>query len=231
MQPFISDCTKVGTLELPAFSGTRVMMLPLILGDAETIPDDMSHWKQCLSRLFQWVLPELQGRVGYLTIDEKTVPAGETHRRAGLHVDGVYRDKANNSCGSWGGGGVWGGSGSGGSWGGSNRGTPAYGMMTVSNPAGCVAYRGIFDGIPGDNGECEHLREQLSDAECVALGPNEVWQVGAMCVHESVPQRMTTTRQFVRLSMPSNGPWFEGYTVNPKGVLPTGPILPRRQFM
>ena len=66
----------------------------------------------------------------------------------------AFHRRGGNSCGSWGGGGVWGGSGSGGSWGGSNRGTPAYGMMTVSNPAGCVAYRGIFDGIPGDNGEC-----------------------------------------------------------------------------
>jgi hypothetical protein len=52
-----------------------------------------------------------------------------------------------------------------------------------------------------------------------------------MCVHESVPVATDTERTFVRLSMPSTAPWFEGYTVNPKGILPTGPILPRRTFM
>ncbi len=58
-----------------------------------------------------------------------------------------------------------------------------------------------------------------------------VYWMHGLCVHESVPQYKTVPRQFVRLSLPSRAPWFEGYTENPYGVMPTGPILPRREFM
>lgn len=54
---------------------------------------------------------------------------------------------------------------------------------------------------------------------------------GVVYIHESIPQTQFVNRQFVRLSMPSTAPWFKGYAPNPVGVAPTGPILPRRQFM
>lgn len=54
--------------------------------------------------------------------------------------------------------------------------------------------------------------------------------VDGLCVHESVEQKEDCERIFVRLSMPSAAPWFEGYTKNPLGILPTGKILPKREF-
>lgn len=33
-------------------------------------------------------------------------------------------------------------------------------------------------------------------------------------------------RTFVRLSMPNDAPWYNGYTKNPKGIKPTGVIIP-----
>jgi hypothetical protein len=50
-------------------------------------------------------------------------------------------------------------------------------------------------------------------------------------IYDPVPQPQATERTFARLSLPSDGPWFEGYTENPLGVMPTGPILPPREFM
>lgn len=212
MSGFVSDCRYAGQIQLPAFSGTRVMMLPVVLGDAASIPDFLSHWKPALTRLWELTAAPLLGMVGYLTIDEKRVKSGTTHRRAGKHVDGVYRGGA-------------------GCWGGGGWGSPEHGMLVASNPAGCRAWVGRFYGETGDNGECEHLSEQCERLPEVVFKSNEVWHVGGMCVHESIPQVADVDRQFVRLSMPSSAPWFEGYTVNPKGVLPTGPILPRRRFM
>lgn len=61
--------------------------------------------------------------------------------------------------------------------------------------------------------------------------PNVVYWVDGLCVHESVPMVRDCDRQFSRLSMPSDAPWFEGYTVNPLGVMPSGEILPARKYM
>ena len=208
MTTFESCFHKVGSISLPAFSGTRVMMLPLVLGDLSSVPPNLSAWKETLSRLFD--MGGHVGEVGYLTIDEKQVKAGATHRRAGAHVDGIYQGKA----GPWGGGG-WGSAGN--------------GMLTVSSVAGCRAWAGQFSGWPGFEGECDHLLEQAEGETVFDAG--EVYWVDGLCVHESLPMQADTPRQFVRLSLPSNAPWFEGYTENPLGVMPTGAILPRRTFM
>lgn len=150
------------------------------------------------------------GQVGYLTIDEQELSPNTTLRRAGKHVDGYYHGR----CGAWGGGGGWGSVGN--------------GMLTVSSTAHCMAYPGLIAGIPGDEGECDHL---VMPNDGYLFKENTVYWVDGACVHESLPVAEQIKRQFVRLSMPNNGPWFEGYTENPTGVLPTGKILPPRQFM
>jgi hypothetical protein len=48
----------------------------------------------------------------------------------------------------------------------------------------------------------------------------------------AIPMRHDRKRSLVRLSMPSDCPWYEGYTRNPLGVEPTGPVHPARtEFM
>lgn len=207
---FTSEYREIGPVTLPDFSGLRVMMMPLILGDLNSIPPMLANWKATLASLFE--MGGHHGKVGYITIDEKTVTPGATHRRAGKHVDGVFQGRA----GGWGGGG--------GSWGAAGT-----GMLTVSSPAGCRCFRGTFVGWPGNEGECDHLADQCKDGEL--LKERTVYWVDGMCVHESVPMVDPVNRQFVRLSLPSDGPWFEGYTENPLGVKPSGEILPRREFM
>jgi hypothetical protein len=206
---FTSSFRKVGDVSLPPFSGTRVMMLPIIIGDRSSIPDFVSHYAWTAWRLAHMANPSHLDEVGYLTIDEKLVPTGLTHRRAGLHVDGG-KDKG------WGGGGGWS--------------SKESGMLCVSSPSGCRVWAQDFEGEVGEENDCEHLRHQLRD-EGTILGAGEVYWIGGLCVHESLPQDTSVKRQFVRLSLPSTAPWYEGYTENPLGILPTGPILPRRKFM
>jgi hypothetical protein len=208
---FTSTFKKVGDITLPLFSGTRVMMLPFVIGERHSLPDFISHYRWIAHQLFSMINPDHLGKVGYLTIDEKIVESGKTHRRSGLHVDG-------------GPGRGWGG-GPGGAWA-----SKASGMLTVSSHTGCRVWGQEFDGEVGEEGSCEHLVDQLQSQGTV-LGPGEVYWLDGLCVHESLAQSERVNRQFVRLSLPSSEPWYEGYTENPLGVLPTGPILPRRKFM
>lgn len=194
-------------MKFPEFSGTRIMMMPVVLGSLRGVPE---QYHDFISQLMTMVESRFIGQVGYLTIDERVVEAGKSLRRGALHVDGYYQGR----CGAWGGGGGWGSVGN--------------GMLTVSSTPHCRAYIGTFDGTPGDEGECDHL---ALPNDGVLFDACEVYWVDGACVHESVPVESTTPRQFVRLSMPNNGPWFEGYTENPEGILPTGEILPRRKFM
>ena len=208
---FTSEFRRVGVLDLPAFSGLRLMMMPLVLGDVDGLPPMLHGWRDALRTLFG--MGGHAGEVGYITIDEKRVQSGRTHRRAGLHVDGVYQGRS----GGWGGGGGWGSS--------------ATGMLTVASPAGCRAWNQDFDGYPGWEGECDHLAGQCRPDRETLFEAGVVYWVHGMCVHESVPMSSEVDSTFVRLSLPSTAPWFEGYTENPMGVKPTGPILPRREFM
>lgn len=203
-------------LKLPEFTGMRVMMMPVLIGDSASLPEFLADWRKTFEEVSAMADESVHGQVGYITIDEKTVGGGATHRRAGAHVDGVYQ----GSVGGWGGGRT------GGGWGGVGN-----GMLTVSNITGCRAWNKTMQGWPGWEGECDHLLDQLPEAEAVVFKPNVVYWLDGLCVHESIPQPKVVDRQFVRLSLPSEGPWFEGYTENPMGIKPTGPILPPRVFM
>jgi hypothetical protein len=213
---FDSRFEERGVVSLPQFSDLRIMMMPIILGNMKSVPDFLSEWRKTLAALF--AMGGHKGETGYLTIDEKCVAAGETHRRSGMHVDGILRMPGETSiAGSWGGGGGWGSIGN--------------GMLTVASEAGCRAWNQSFMGTPGDQGECDHLSDQAEAGRGKVFEAGHVFWLDGLCVHESLPMVKDTNRQFVRLSLPSCAPWFDGYTENPLGVKPSGPILERRAFM
>lgn len=205
-----SEVEDLGPVALPAFTGTRWMMMPFRMWDVQgTIP--APWWWDTIARLVE--LSGVSNGVGYITIDEARVEMGETHRRPGLHVDGVGPD---GRIGGWGGGG----------------GYAASGMLVLASHAGCVAWRGEFDGWPGPNGDCDHLEPQVDDRDAIPLLRGRAYRLSPTTLHKSTMFHRPVQRQFVRLSLPSDAPWYEGYTRNPTGVEPTGPIHPpRAEFM
>ena len=209
---FTSDIKALGAQTLPAFTGTRIMMMPFRMEEPrESLPPSLAHYQETVAALVA-MAPVNRG-VAYITIDESYVGAGEHHRRPGLHVDGIGPD---GKAGGWGGGGGWGKS----------------GMLLVSNAYGCRAWRQDFVGAPGLNGDCAHIAAQCEHTAEVSMLPGVVYWCGPLTVHESVAMSKPTRRQFVRLSMPSDAPWYRGYTENPLGIAPTGPIHePRTVFM
>jgi hypothetical protein len=209
----LSEVERVGSIVFPDFSGVRIMMMPFRIEDPfGTLPDAIALWRPVVSDLCR-MSPAVRG-VAYVTIDEALVPAGRTHRRPGLHVDGIGPD---GRTGAWGGGG--------GGW-------CAKGMLVAASHVGCRAWAQSFRGHAGPNGDCAHLRDECDATREVVMEAGEVYRCGPTAVHESLPMTADTRRQFVRLSMPSDAPWYEGYTRNPLGIEPTGPIHPSRaEFM
>lgn len=209
---------------LPRFAGTRVLLMPIIHGDRTSLPDELAAYGPLVED-FAKAAPAYHGQVVYLTIDEKFVRAGQTHRRRGLHVDGFYlTEEGGRRSGTWGGGG--------GAWGGASvLGDGGTGLLTVSDVAGCRAWGQEFAGVPAPEGDCEHFRPQCRLDRQETLAPGGIYWLGPLCVHESLPMEKDTRRTFVRLSLPSKAEWYEGCTPNPRGVLPTGPVAPRRRFM
>jgi hypothetical protein len=188
------------------------MMMPVRLDDADTVP--IETWRKPFADLVK--LSPVKRGVAYLTIDEAIVKAGETHRRPGLHVDGIGPD------------------GKAAGWGGGGGGYGSSGMILAASELGCRAWKQDFDGYPGPNGDCAHLRGQTerSHGGMLLLHAEEVFFCGPLTVHEALPMVKDTRRSFVRLSMPNDCPWYEGYSRNPLGVEPTGPIrAPRTAFM
>lgn len=202
---FKSEIEDLGRVRIPPFSGTRVMMMPFRIEDADTVP--FFEWRSAVSDLL-YRIGAGEG-VGYLTIDEAEVPRGETHRRPGLHVDGA------RGTASW-----------------SPAPPNPYGhsgMILAASHVGCAGYPGEFEGLPDVDGNCEHLRSQLR--ERVEFAAGRAYWCGHHAVHEALPMPEATRRQLLRVSMPSGGVWFSNYTPSPYGILPTGPVLPAREEM
>lgn len=224
---FYSNFLKVRKLSFPAFSGTRIMMMPIILGDMKSIPTELKHYMPMVKSLFTSVQPKYLNQVGYLTIDESNVLKGETHRRPGLHVDGFYKGKA----GSWGGSGPWAGA---------RKNIIQMlekpiniddefqygpGMLLIASHPGCVAWKQIFKGMPGPDGECDHLISQCKENTKQILEPNMLYWLSPLTVHAATEMPEDTNRQLLRLSMPSKAPVFSEYTKNPLGIEPSGPVI------
>ena len=107
----------VNNVPLPKFDNLRILMMPIVLGDNSTVPYPDCH---PMLDVMCSVRPQHKGKVVYLTVDQKAVPATKTHRRPGLHVDGYPHTEVDKQY--LGMSGIWAGNAHGGSWGGGGRG-------------------------------------------------------------------------------------------------------------
>ena len=151
MKTFRSEIQALGVVAFPTFANTRIMMMPVRMGDPESLPEDLSPWRDLFVALCN--MGHLPNGIGYLTIDELRVPKGRTHRRPGIHVDGIGED------------------GSAGGWGGGGGGYGKSGMVLAASHVGCRAYKQSFVGRPAANGCCAHLATQCQEETEVTLQP------------------------------------------------------------
>lgn len=82
-----SKAKEVGKINFPKFEGDKIYMLPFELSNP-ILPDKYKRWEGIVKEMVE-MSPVKQG-TAFLTVDEKEVKAGETHRRGGPHTDGNF---------------------------------------------------------------------------------------------------------------------------------------------
>jgi hypothetical protein len=81
-----SSITIGGIVEFPEFTGARVYMQAFLQKDG--LPASLRRYQRTVDQMLGGIETV---RPIYLMVDESFVPAGTTHRRAGLHVDGFWQ--------------------------------------------------------------------------------------------------------------------------------------------
>ena len=212
----------------PPPKGRNVNMMPFILGDQESLPDDLRDYYSLID-----ACPFLHddfGKIAFLTVHESdNVDKGKTQRRPGLHIEspGLFAEYKSNgesasSCSftpgeemhHWGRG----------SFGGPDRYEGGiYLASTVDDST--ALWDGLVDssvpGITNRQGGIDHLKPFLPDWAATKLRAGELVWLTDCTPHEALPQTTGGPRSFFRLVMSDVTHWYAAHsTPNPKVPLP-----------
>ena len=122
----------------------------------------------------------------FVTIDQRSLKAGETHRRPGPHYDGYWMN--------------------------SSRSDPRWNtvdhelvnksdIILLSNAMGSVGYRGKIKTYLTEGGDCSHIAEELKSFAREPLEANKVYLGSSHFIHESVPVEQDCNRQLLRITV------------------------------
>lgn len=203
-----------GRVEFPKFQGIDINMMPFVMGDRKSLPEEYhSYWpmiQQCVSDV-------QRGEIGYLTLQESDVAAGASQRRPGLHLEAPGWIKS-------GGGAVmetlqhWGG-------GHHDEDMIEGGLFTASTVGhSCRAWNMKIEDaedVVGPLGNAEHLRELLEEEAATFLSESTLYWMTDCTPHESMPLPDGTRRQYFRLVTSAVSIWYAKHsTANPLGIMP-----------
>jgi len=199
-------------------------MMPFLIGHKESLPAEMLDY---------WPLIEAchiptrdHGKVGYLTVKESHVEAGETQRREGLHVESpgflLQSGTFNQERVVWGCGLVR-----------MDKSEVEGGTYMTSNvDASCMAWDvQIQDAsFVGDLGSIEHLREYLPEG--TPMRANSLYWLTDLTPQEALPMTHAGHRQFFRVVAGPLKFWYEAHSA-PNPLVAIGPettILEESKF-
>lgn len=181
---------KICEISFPEYSNKRCLMMPYIQGDPDSVPVEFrGGYETILSDVF---IDE--GDIGYLTIDESEVKLGMAHRasrattRRAIHTEAGRRP---NKAYAWGGGG----------WGNSHNvelDRDARVLLANSIDKSCAIWNSEHENTSLDGDLGEFLSQYpLDNATLMAAG--EVYKIGILTPHESLPIQANCKRQFLRI--------------------------------
>ena len=98
MRKYQSKMQAGGIVEFPKYNAERIYMEPFF--KSKGLPQHLKHWQSTVDQMLKGIDTKLPI---YLMIDQAFVPAGQTHRRPGLHVDGYWVPSVSAHGGSSGG--------------------------------------------------------------------------------------------------------------------------------
>jgi hypothetical protein len=191
-----SKSKMIKPITLPEYKGDRLYMHEFDMTNP-SLPMGYERWNTTLKEIVA-ASPKQTGKA-YITIDEKIVRAGKSHRRGGPHTDGNYLF-------GWGGGGGW-------LTGEDGRFLPREqhkeqycsekgGMLIVSSYEACDGWNGEYNGEPNQGGDCSHL--DLEKMEKFRLKSNTLYWGNSTFIHESLPISEDVERQLIRITLPAD---------------------------
>jgi hypothetical protein len=228
------------TIEFPKFSGVRCLMMPYVQGDPASVPDEYEAYRDIISSVFIKC-----GDIGFLTIDESLAVAGKPHRGArsryarALHTEagilrGVYAWGGSTPTYGWGGERIykwgdatpepvfrWGGGSP--SWGGRRAVTLDRDVRILigSSVAESCAVWNAEHADTSEDGDIGHVADLYPYRDAHLLAAGEVCEIGILTPHESLPVKVDTHRQFLRIVGAGVHGREDYFTVNPLVPLPT----------
>lgn len=193
----LSAVHEFASVEFPPFMGDDIYMKPFDL--ATPVVD--KRWQGVVETMLAFS----PTRIGtaYLTVDERLIEPGKSHRRPGRHIDGNFLFD-------------WQGGGNGGWLVGENGVyltpeqhqlqycSPTGGLLIAATSPGCRVWAGEFEGEPAQGGDCRHI--DVSQMEASVLKPNTVYWMNSTGIHESLAHETSVARGLIRITLPADAP-------------------------
>jgi hypothetical protein len=193
------------TIEFPKFSGMRCLMMPYIQGDPDSLPAAYDAYRDIVSSVVI-----RRGDVGFLTIDESIVVAGQPHRGQRARYGRALHTEAGILHGTYG----WGGDPT---WGGKRAVTldRDVSVLIASSVANTCAVWDAEHEDTSDDGDIGYAAADYPYRDAILLKRGEIAEIGILTPHESLPVQRGGQRQFLRI-VSSGVHGREAYfTVNP----------------
>lgn len=179
------------SVTFPEFSGVRCLMMPYIQGDPSSLPPEYVAYDEIVASVFF-----RKGDVGFLTIDESPVAAGQPHRGARAKHGRALHTEAGIWRGTYG-------------WG---SGPPSWGsrphkvtldrdtkILLASNLDGSCAVWNSEHEETTEDGDIGYAAHMYPYSAAVLLKAGEVREIGILTPHESLPVKEDSNRQFLRI--------------------------------
>jgi len=203
-------------VSFPKPLGININMMPFVMGLKSSLPEEYQHYWHLVE---DCEVDDAQlGKVGFLTIHECYVPAGQAQRRAGIHTESFRMDMSEKGCVEvdyWGGGGPF-------------QEGGLYMASTVSSSCRLwdLMLETDSEAAAGHLGSLEHMRDFLEGDPRVqelqrVMEANALYWLTDVTPHESLPLRSGSYRQYFRLVTSQVSVWYERHsTSNRLGVVP-----------
>jgi hypothetical protein len=177
-------------IEFPEYTGTRCLMMPYLQGDPDSVPEQYQNYRSILERVFIET-----GKIGFLTIDESPVVVGTPHRGArAKHGRALHTEAGINSDGVFGWGTVR-------TWGGRYETTldeDVRVLLANSLSGSCALWNAIHENTSEDGDIGDHA-DQYPYENAVIMDAGDVYEIGILTPHESLPVKNNGFRQFLRI--------------------------------
>lgn len=179
------------------FTGARVLNLPFIQGDPESVPANIrEYYGDIIAKL---VLQP--GKVGYLTLDEGKLQEGEIQRASHMKHERPLHTEVGiiQNTGRWGNGGNW------------REGTSPDGghnnvevdlgteILIASSVANTCAIWDATVEDTSDDGDIGDRADEFPYEDATLMGEGEVHKCTVLTPHEPLPMPKSGFRQFIRI--------------------------------